>query len=88
MKVLSGKEFNKIYKDKSFWKFANKEENHNRFQFKDGLNIDTIPFINPTQSCQAGGIYFIESEYRIYWLHWLENMHFIRKVKIPNDGTV
>ena len=40
-----------------YYKITNKEENHNGFQYKDGLNIDTIEF-DPNGSCRPGGLYY------------------------------
>lgn len=44
-----------------FFKVTNKEECHHGFQYRDGLNIDTVPF-RSTGSCVAGGLYFTDSE--------------------------
>ena len=42
--ILTGSEFNRLYGHLEFYKFTNKEEIHNGFQFRDGLNVDTVPF--------------------------------------------
>ena len=39
--VINGLEFNKFTKGQIFFKLTNKNENHNTFQFKDGINVDT-----------------------------------------------
>jgi hypothetical protein len=87
--VLPGKEFNRVYKDKVFVKLTNKKENHNGFQFKTGLNEDTVPF-NPTGKCSAGGIYFCEYEKTINWLHYNSAgfMVYYRHVHVPDDSKV
>lgn len=46
--VLSGEEFNEIYKDNTFYKFLNNNFCHRGYQYCIGLNIDTVPF-NPTK---------------------------------------
>jgi hypothetical protein len=86
--LLSGKEFKEKYGDKVLIKLTNKDENHNWFQFKTGLNIDTIRF-NPTESCKAGGIYFSEVCFLPLWLEYnkIKTM-WCRKVTIPHDAQV
>jgi hypothetical protein len=59
--VIDGKTFNIINKNKKFVKLTNQTEIHNEYQFKDGLNIDTVKF-NPQDKCKAGGFYFIEEK--------------------------
>ena len=56
-RTLTGSQFNELYKDQKFVKLTNENECHNNFQYKDGLNVDTIKF-NPTGLCQPGGLYF------------------------------
>jgi len=87
-KVLSGKEFNELYKDNTFYKLTNDEENHNGFQFKDGMNVDNILF-NPTKKCSPGGIYFTEYDKIPIWIEYGDNvMYWIRKVVIPDNAQV
>lgn len=87
-KTLTGKEFNTIYAGKEFYKLTNESENHNGFQFKTGLNIDTVEF-NPKGRCQQGGIYFTELIYVLKWLKYNgKRMKKIRKVLIPNCAMV
>ena len=86
--LLSGTEFNEKYKNINFYKLTNKSEIHNKFQFKDGINIDTISF-NPHSSCKAGGIYFTEESKIGMWTDYSnEKMTFIRKVTILDDAEV
>ena len=86
--VLSGKEFNEKYPNTEFYKLTNKEEIHNSFQFKTGLNTDTVPF-NPTSQCEPGGIYFTELQYVFNWVNYgVKKMAKIRKVEIPADAQV
>ena len=51
-KILSGKEFNDIYKGHKFVKILADE-------YKTGLNIDSVTF-NPTGICSASGLYFTD----------------------------
>ena len=42
-----------------YFKITNAEENHNGFQYVNGLNVLEEQFNNnPNQSCCAGGLYF------------------------------
>jgi len=82
---LTGLQFNKLVAGKlKFIKFTNQNENHNGFQFKTGLNVDTVPFTNYSE-CQAGGIYFIEKKYMI---SWAGSHTWQRTVTIPDDAQV
>lgn len=83
-KVYSGIEFNKLMKDTKFYKLTNFGELHNGFQFKDGLNIDTVEF-RPVGECKAGGIYFTE-ENKIN--RWAGIHRYYRMVTIPDDARV
>jgi len=66
-----------------FYKILNKEECHNHFQFKTGLNVDTIPF-NPSGSCESGGIYFSREDI----LAFLSYGPWIREVRLPQDAQI
>ena len=41
------------------FKILNADWNHNEFQYKLGLNEDTVKF-NPCGSCQPGGLYYMD----------------------------
>ena len=58
-KVYTGKEFNELNKitNNIYIKLTSKDGIHNGYQFKEGLNEDTMQF-NPTGNCTSGGIYF------------------------------
>ena len=87
-KEMSGEQFNKLFSDTKFVKLTNDLENHNGFQFEDGLNIDTIKF-NPSGSCSAGGIYFTTYQKAYLWFSYGRNvMKYIRNVTIPDDARV
>lgn len=88
--LMSGKQFNAMYSDSKFVKLTNETELHHGFQFKDGLNIDTIPF-NPNGECQPGGIYFCCERYVPSWIEYnplIGVMCWIRDVIIPDDAAV
>jgi hypothetical protein len=71
---------------KIYYKVTSKDENHRDFQYKDGLNIDIIPFNdNPNASCVPGGLYFTDLEHVIKFFGY---GCWIREVKIPKDAEV
>src|SRR5579871_2934235 len=84
----SGTEFNRKYAGKTFVKLTNERENHNGFQFRDGLNVDSLQF-NPHGECRPGGIYFCLETELPRWLHYNEKtMVYCREVTIPNHAKV
>ena len=86
--VISGKEFNELYPDKTFIKLTNKDEIHNGFQFKTGLNIDTIQF-NPTGECSTGGLYFCDENDVGRWIEYgNKKMTYYRVVKVLDDANI
>ena len=67
-----------------YYKITNQKENHNGFQYKTGLNTDTVPW-NPTDSCQAGGFYFCDIKDILGFLNygvWL------REVTLPEGEEI
>src|SRR5579872_4720412 len=87
-KVLTGKEFNTLFPNVEFVKLTNAKEKHNDFEFKDGLNTDTIVF-NPNESCMPGGLYFTLKELAYRWIRYSTKfMKYMRKVTIPDDASV
>jgi len=90
MTSLSGAQFNAEYKDVKFIKLTNESECHNGFQFKDGLNVDTVPF-NTKDECKPGGIYFCDIKKFFHWLHYGVDdkwMYWFRPITIPDDAKV
>lgn len=64
-----------------FYKITNWYENHNGFQYQDGLNVLTEPFNdNPNDSCCKGGLYFTDI-YNI--LDFVRYGCYIREVFLP-----
>ena len=72
--------------NKTYYKVTNEKENHNGYQYKDGLNILKEKFnSNPENSCVKGGFYFTDYN-NLLW--FLDYGVYIRKVKIPKDARV
>ena len=67
----------------TYYKITNKEENHNGFQYQDGLNVLEESFNDdPIASCVSGGFYFTTKEH----IHKFYNYGiYIRIVKLPTD---
>src|SRR5579872_6169715 len=87
-KIFTGSQFNKIFKGVKFVKLTNANEIHNSYQFKDGLNIDNIPF-KPIGECEPGGIYFIIDSEIKKWIYYSQQvMTHVRIVNIPNSAKV
>ena len=86
--TYTGSEFNNLTKDKHFVRLTIEDENHNGFQYKTGLNIDTLPF-NPIGNCTPGGLYFCEMKYFPIFLEYNDKIcKKIRSVQIPDDSLV
>lgn len=88
-RCISGEEFNKKFPDLAdkLVKLTNKEENHNGYLFKDGLNEDNKEF-NP-DPYSPGGFCFTEVDQIHYWLEYGSNiMKYCRKVTILPDSKI
>ncbi len=70
--------------EKVYYKILACDWVHHGFQYKEGLNVDTVPF-NPTGLCTPGGLYFTEKE-NIF--DFLEYGCFIVEVRLPVDARV
>jgi hypothetical protein len=87
---LSGKIFNQFAKfhNMELVKLTNVNELHNGYQFKGGLNEDTLRFM-PYGSCSAGGIYFIPKTDELLWYKYADKvMYWRRSVTVPDDARV
>lgn len=84
MSILSGKEFNKLYYNKDFYKCINPDYKHYNFTYKHGLNIDILPF-QPIEECLPGGLYFTEFD-KLFM--YVDPKCYICKVTIPDDASV
>jgi hypothetical protein len=68
-----------------YFKIFNEDDNHNNFQFQNGLNIDSQKFnSNPNQECGSGGLYFSNENNILGFLHYGP---FIREVEVPENET-
>jgi hypothetical protein len=79
-----GETFNELNKHKKFYKILNGEENHNGFQYHDGLNIDINKF-NPINECEIGGLYFSDLTNIARYLNY---GIWIREVILPIDALI
>ena len=68
-------------KDQIYFKITNEKENHNGYQYKDGLNILDKPF-EKTGSCVRGGLYFTDAQNIHKFYHYGTNL---RIIKLPID---
>ena len=83
--VYSGLEFNRLL-NRKLYKCMSKDEKHYGFQYKTGINVDTIPFY-PYFECRSGGLYFSTAEYVLAYSQDYDAFH-LRRVVIPNDARV
>ena len=68
-------------------KLTNKDNIHNNFIFKDGLNTDTIHI--SSGECTPGGIYFTTFNNIHHWLSYGDQkMYYIWDVVIPENSKV
>ncbi len=64
-----------------YYKILNESECHNGLQYRDGLNVDPVPF-QEEGSCVPGGIYFASKDI----LAFLDMGPWIREVTLPSDA--
>jgi len=72
-KTMSGKKFNKMHPNTTFYKLLHKDFVHFGFEYKHGLNTDTETF-TPSGECKKGGLYFTDKENLSFWVR---NKHYI-----------
>ncbi len=87
MEETSGNTMEETSGNHIYYKITNKNENHNRFQYHDGLNqLDesTEQFnSNPIMSCCPGGLYFTTLEHiHKFYCHGCH----LREVTLPTDN--
>jgi hypothetical protein len=82
--TITGKAFKKLFSNKKFYKITNEKECHHNFQYKDGLNEDTILF-NPSGKCNSGGLYFTELNKIGLWIDYGKN---IREIEVLDDSLI
>jgi hypothetical protein len=83
MVEVTGKHFNKKYKDAVLCKFIKHGLINKSFQYKLGLNEDTIPFV-PNECCE-GGLYFFNIKYFYLYFKYGPKLAFLT---IPDDARV
>jgi hypothetical protein len=67
-----------------YYKLLRKDLCHHGFQYKLGLNVDTVPF-NPSGSCEAGGLYFTDMAH----LHLFDMFgDLIGEIEVPADAQI
>ena len=67
-----------------YFKITNAAENHNGFQYSDGLNVLKEKFNdNPDDSCCKGGFYFTNAENIFKFLNY---GIYLREVTLPTDN--
>ena len=88
MEDWNNKEFvlNKVINDAHNLKYASDDLKMNNFQYKKGINIDTIPFCIDNNCC-PGGLYFTTDKY----INKFDDDKYgsnIWIVKVPDDAIV
>ena len=83
-KVFSGKEFNESYKGFKFVKILANNLTHHGFEYKEGLNVDSVTF-NPTGKCSVGGLYFTDLSKAYMYFDFGNNFSY---VTIPDSALV
>jgi hypothetical protein len=68
-----------------FYKFLAGDLRHYDFTYKEGLNVDHVPF-NPNGDCEPGGLYYTTFEHLPRWYSF--NWPLIADVTIPADARV
>ena len=89
-RAMSGDMFCTLFPNlsKRLVKLTNATECHHGFQFKTGLNEDTIPF-NPYNECEPGGIYFTDIDNIAKWLNYgTDDMKYCRVVTLEPYSRV
>ena len=70
--------------NKTYYKITNAKENHNGFQYKDGLNILIEEFNdNPEAHCCTGGLYFTDAK-NIF--EFLDYGVYLREIMLPVEN--
>lgn len=84
---VTGVQFKSMYPSTefTFYKLTKKDENHFGFQYKTGLNVDTVPF-NPKGSCLPGGLYFTTLNKLPIWIS--NDTEYVREVEILDDSLI
>ena len=79
--------FNDMESRGPFYKLTNEREVHDGLCYKDGLNVDIVPF-NPHGECQAGGMYFFERHQLVHVSRYVKDAYWIREVTLCSDSQI
>ena len=74
----------------TYYRLTNEDECHNGFQYRDGLNVDTVPF-DPSGTCRPGGLYFFSRVQLGRLIDYIpENFipYWISEVTFPPDAKI
>ena len=82
--IITGKEFNDIYKGHKFVKILADDLTHHRFKYKEGLNIDSANF-NPIGECSPSGLYFTDLNKAHMYLGYGNKFSY---VTIPDNALI
>lgn len=93
--VMTGAEFNELISEvairhappRKFIKLTNAQELHYMHQFRDGLNVDSVPFDPDCGGCCAGGFYFAEESKKDHAVV-IGGTYWSREVIVPDDAVV
>ena len=67
-----------------YFKITNPAENHNGFQYSDGLNVLKDKFNdNPNHACCSGGLYFTNGENIFKFLNY---GIYLREITLPTEN--
>ena len=90
LRVYNGYEFKLIY-GSQFYRPLRNNLNHNGFQWKIGLNIDTQPF-DPTGTCKSGGLFFQNFQHLPKYLmagrYTYKPCEFVGSISVPDNARV
>lgn len=65
-------------------KFLQNSLVHHGFQYRAGLNVDTVPF-DATGECRPGGLYFTTTQHARVWAHMGS---LVADVELPADAQI
>jgi hypothetical protein len=74
------------FKSGPWYKLLNANLKHFGVEYKEGLNVDPVPF-DPTGECQPGGLYFTHFDFVAYCRQNM-NWTYIANVTLPEDARV
>ena len=87
MNIYTGKEFNKIFSNLSFYKLLNENFTHHNFTYKNGLNVDIKTKLTGQQN-YFSGLHFTNLYAIQYWIGKIPDAKYVVKIIIPEDATL